>query len=297
MILAAALSATLDLFPAKTNPAVRPAIRVTLKNESRSMVSASAKVKLYVDWFPAGEDALDNRPAVTLAPHESREYWFIDNSSFRLPELPRDHVVWMEVAGTTTNRVIYTVDENAPAEPLPDIALYHQAMSLWNRADSSMQRRRLEPALALAKEARVMLERLVATTTIAPLRSNAAATLPLTTEQQMVTHFYSYFARSDEGVRERVVPIADCVEPLGDGRFIARFGFTNPNFGGKYVPIGLANWMEPEPKDAGQPVWIWPSGTRHRVAEVKSDGGPVTWHLDGHVAEATIESPRCTGSR
>lgn len=157
-------------------------------------------------------------------------------------------------------------------------------MSVWNRADSWLQARRLEPALADAKEARAMLEQLLAMNGIAPLRKRAAETLPLMTEHRMVTNFYAYYARSDEGVRERVVPVADCVEPLGDGRFIARFGFTNPNFGGKYVPIGLANWMQPEPKDAGQPVWIWPMGTIHKAFAVTSAGRAVEWHLDGHVA-------------
>lgn len=62
--------------------------------------------------------------------------------------------------------------------------------------------------------------------------------------------------------------------------YIAYFGYNNPNGFAVGLPVGSANYFEPDPPDVGQPTNFEP-GVWEFVTAVTFDGSALTWHLDG----------------
>jgi len=380
----AAITATLDLFPAETLPALRPAIRVTLHNSSRSSSAVRALGTLHIKEADGRESVAKGRliderdvnwsgsprKTVQLRGHETHDYWFgelvavpqsyspagDESLAAALPIDPGERTVWFDAGGLVTNRVTYTVvqprgvdgdifekmlrqyrrpklDSELAAEivhqwphsgyyltaligggagreefidridaalaagvpqPWRDILLSRKGDFLTQAALTAYRNQsRLERSLSIARDARAALQELVSTGIVSPLRNSAQYNLRMMSEQSIITEFYTHYAHNDEGVTERVAPVVTCVEPLSGGGFIAHFGFSSPNAGSKYVPIGFQNRVEPGPDDAGQPSYFW--RTWSDTFGVVSEGQPVTWHLDGNTAVASLDPsiPRC----
>ncbi len=83
-----------------------------------------------------------------------------------------------------------------------------------------------------------------------------------------------------------VVPIFEGWQRMADGSFDMIFGYLNRNYVEEViVPIGAANYMEPEGPDQGQPAYFYPRVNRFvfRI-NVPKDWGmrPVVWTLTAH---------------
>src|SRR6266545_3265069 len=83
-----------------------------------------------------------------------------------------------------------------------------------------------------------------------------------------------------------VVPIFEGWQRMADGSFDMIFGYLNRNYVEEViVPVGGANYMEPEGPDQGQPAYFYPRVNRFAFRiNVPKDWGmrPVVWTLTAH---------------
>jgi hypothetical protein len=87
-------------------------------------------------------------------------------------------------------------------------------------------------------------------------------------------------------------PVLTCVEKLQHQRYIAHFGYQNPN-AQVLIPIGARNGFSPAPAGRGQPT-LFQSGERKDVFTVPFEEREVlTWRLNGFTASADKHAPRC----
>jgi RHS repeat-associated protein len=90
----------------------------------------------------------------------------------------------------------------------------------------------------------------------------------------------------------RVVPFVDCVEPTGNGRYVAVFGYENGSSDTVLVPQGDANRLSGSYDSAGRPV-SFAAGTHHAALTVNFDGQSLRWTIGGKSASASQASSRC----
>ena len=89
-------------------------------------------------------------------------------------------------------------------------------------------------------------------------------------------------------------PVLECVEDLGNGRFLAHFGYTNPN-ATTVEPTSDQNSFTPAPPNRGQPT-AFASGRVEDAFQVGWDGSDLTWSLTGNQETVSSESTQCPGS-
>lgn len=85
-----------------------------------------------------------------------------------------------------------------------------------------------------------------------------------------------------------VEPILERMIPLGDGTYLATFGYFNPGDQAISVPIGPDNGFVPGDADRGQPTLFLP-GCHSSVLSTVVDGTPTTWTLGGQTETVTNE--------
>ena len=91
-----------------------------------------------------------------------------------------------------------------------------------------------------------------------------------------------------------VVPSLGCVEALGEGQFLAHYGYLNPN-PTTIEPPAEQNSFSPPPANRGQPT-AFASGRVEDAFQVQWDGGDLTWHLMGNELTVGSGSRKCQGS-
>jgi hypothetical protein len=77
-----------------------------------------------------------------------------------------------------------------------------------------------------------------------------------------------------------VQPILERVSALGDGQFVAVFGYDNPGSAPITIPIGPQNGFFPDPAGRGQPTLFLP-GRHFNAFSVIFSGTPITWSVGG----------------
>jgi CSLREA domain-containing protein len=99
-----------------------------------------------------------------------------------------------------------------------------------------------------------------------------------------------------QGQPARVSPVLECVVdrgPSASPRYLARFGYSNPNSFTVNIPVGSDNRFTPTPQDRGQPTSYAP-GRQRAVFEVGFDNQALVWRLDGRTSTASRGSRRCS---
>ncbi|NPV62481.1 MAG: DUF11 domain-containing protein [Methanotrichaceae archaeon] len=91
-----------------------------------------------------------------------------------------------------------------------------------------------------------------------------------------------------------LTPILECVNDLGNGEYLAVFGYLNENQSTLAVPVGEENRILPDPADRGQPANFLPG--RHRSAFQIQFHERLEWILGSRSALALPDSPRCSFS-
>ena len=91
-----------------------------------------------------------------------------------------------------------------------------------------------------------------------------------------------------------ITPVLECVEDRGSGKFLAHFGYLNPN-PTTVEPPESQNRFTPGPSNRGQPS-AFSSGRVEDAFQVEFDGDTLTWHLTGKEETASSGSSRCGGS-
>ena len=92
-------------------------------------------------------------------------------------------------------------------------------------------------------------------------------------------------------------PIVNCVEPDGEGKLVAHFGYINSQSIALQVAVGPHNAFVPPPIKRGQPTNFLP-GESDNVVSVAFDAhrGPLQWKLGQAHADALSQSPPCVPS-
>jgi hypothetical protein len=183
-----------------------------------------------------------------------------------------------------------------PPSPIRDALLLDVGDAHVRRGEGFFSIRDIDGAATEMSLAKPYLEELLRTTSIPQYRviaEKAAARLGSRSElgARLKAELPTYPAPL------RVKPFVDCIDVAGD-TIIARFGYTNPNVGGKEIQPGSGNRFDPAPVDRGQPRWFV-SGTKHEVSGASAPAKKgVTWQLDGQSASATPDFPtRCSGTQ
>ena len=91
-----------------------------------------------------------------------------------------------------------------------------------------------------------------------------------------------------------ITPELECVEALDEGRFLAHYGYTNPN-ATTVEPSADENRFSPDPPDRGQPK-AFASGRVADAFQVQWNGGALTWQLTDNELTVSSSSNRCAGS-
>ena len=95
---------------------------------------------------------------------------------------------------------------------------------------------------------------------------------------------------------KQLIPKLECVEYVGGGKFIAYFGYKNPNNKSIEIPIGTRNYFKPDPQNRGQPTNFAPGRTPDypdAAFEVLFELDNLTWNLDGNSVMASSSSEPC----
>ena len=95
---------------------------------------------------------------------------------------------------------------------------------------------------------------------------------------------------------KQLIPKLECVEYVGEGNFIAYFGYKNPNSKSIEIAIGPRNYFEHDPADRGQPTEFEPGRTPDypdAAFEVLFELDNLTWKLDGNSVTASSSSEPC----
>lgn len=92
-------------------------------------------------------------------------------------------------------------------------------------------------------------------------------------------------------VAQGITPILECVSNQSNGSFIAVFGYLNQNPTSIAIPIGVNNNFSPGIQDRNQPINFLP-GRQQSVVALISNGGPLTWNLNGSSITASQNSPK-----
>jgi len=100
-----------------------------------------------------------------------------------------------------------------------------------------------------------------------------------------------------EVTHDDVIPILECVNYLGGGRYEAFFGYKNEGTETLQIPIGERNKFEPTPRDRGQPTTFYPGRSNHYPNNPFSvefdDSTEIVWYLTSYSVEARNNSPHC----
>jgi hypothetical protein len=97
-------------------------------------------------------------------------------------------------------------------------------------------------------------------------------------------------------VRDKVVPLLECIKSNVDGTLTAFFGYKNPNSFLVEIPVGEQNQFAPGSKDRGQPTKFEPGQTpAYPVISfmVEFETESITWTLDGGSVTASANSDYC----
>ena len=98
---------------------------------------------------------------------------------------------------------------------------------------------------------------------------------------------------------EKLSPVLECVVDLGAtstntaGRYVAIFGYNNPNSESMKIEVGSNNKFTPAPQQRGQPEEFQP-GRQQSVFKVEFSGGNLVWTLNGKTSTASPNSARCS---
>jgi CSLREA domain-containing protein len=95
---------------------------------------------------------------------------------------------------------------------------------------------------------------------------------------------------------EPVSPVLECVFDRGkdvNPRYLARFGYNNPNAVSVTIPVGSDNRFTPNPQDRGQPTTFLP-GRQRFVFDVPFQSGNQVWTLNGRTSTASPSSSKCS---
>jgi hypothetical protein len=90
-----------------------------------------------------------------------------------------------------------------------------------------------------------------------------------------------------------LVPLVDCVIPLGGGKKLVSFGFNNGASSGGGLEIGPENQFLSGQPSRGQPVHF-EVGEHHSVFQVTYGGPDVTWMLAGNAVTVPSDAPLCS---
>jgi hypothetical protein len=103
-----------------------------------------------------------------------------------------------------------------------------------------------------------------------------------------------YLLRFEPPALEKIIPLLKCVSDNGDGTFNAYWGYQNPNpMVVALEPGSQDNRFQPKPEvRTGQPDLFIP-GLVEDWFGIQFDGNELGWELDGNIAKADRNSPRC----
>jgi len=90
-----------------------------------------------------------------------------------------------------------------------------------------------------------------------------------------------------------LVPLVDCVIPLGGGRKLVSFGYNNKASTDARLEIGPEDQFLSGQPARGQPV-LFQAGEHHSVFQVTYDGPDVTWMLAGSPVTVPSDAPLCS---
>lgn len=155
----------------------------------------------------------------------------------------------------------------------------------------------LDVALTEARAARPILEDLASNSAFPPIRKEAQDLLQKLPSDANMRGLLNFLKSRLVLAPSSLTPFIQCVEAGSAAEpFIVRFGYTNPNRGGKALDPGSSNGVGPLPADRGQPRYFLP-GTHRDVFSATSTAASISWTLDGTTVAATRSStPRCTAS-
>lgn len=97
---------------------------------------------------------------------------------------------------------------------------------------------------------------------------------------------------------EKISPILECVEQIGETTYKAYFGYLNENDEDITIDIGPENKFTPSPQDRDQPT-IFQPGRNYSAFNVTFNGNNLVWTLTGpdgntRTATASANSPPCS---
>jgi hypothetical protein len=199
-------------------------------------------------------------------------------------------------SAATTDEMLGRLSAAIDAHPTPslrDTLLFTKA-SLAHGASTHEEdiERNADRAVAYAGIAREAYTTVQQNAIAEGLRRRAAAELPHLYTRQMAEDDLRLLSSLDSPAPAKIVPRVDCVTLTADGRFTARFGYTNPNAANKALGIGDLNQVTPAPRDRGQPRSFQVGD--HIAFEVPATEEKITWRLDGGTAVATAKfATRC----
>ena len=88
---------------------------------------------------------------------------------------------------------------------------------------------------------------------------------------------------------EKVSTVLECVEVLGDGNYLAHFGYDNKNDITVTIPVSGDYKFTPSPTDRGQPFAFLP-GRQVDVFQVPFDGSQLVWTLHSPNGSSTTST-------
>jgi hypothetical protein len=181
-----------------------------------------------------------------------------------------------------------------PAGPIADLLQLGEASVHGVASNDAFKRGDIDTAVSEEEAARSIVERVMSESMYSFVRRQAASHRALLKSQQQLRGFARYVVDHAPPAPQRVTPYVECVDKVGDGRLVARFGYRNPNNAGKRLAAGTsANRFSPGPADQGQPGYFY-SGQQEHVASAAADEESVSWDLDGETAKATRDMATCT---
>jgi hypothetical protein len=106
----------------------------------------------------------------------------------------------------------------------------------------------------------------------------------------------SYTWRVQVAQPAKVSPVLECVIDRGansNPRYIARFGYNNPNSFNVSLPVGNDNRFTPTPQNRGQTTTFLPARQRFTF-DVAFHSGTLVWTLNGKTSTASPNSTKCS---
>jgi hypothetical protein len=134
------------------------------------------------------------------------------------------------------------------------------------------------------------------TETPIPISTPSKSPEKVSTPVQITTATATKAVPTATAIREKVVPLLECIQDNGEGSLTAFFGYKNPNSFQVEIPIGDQNHFTPGSKDRGQPTMFEPGQSPaypNASFQVEFEDESITWSLDGGSVIASANSNYC----